>query len=52
MPVFTDLTYKPFLLTTMKKKNNGFKIGLIVMFMAMTIFYLFPTIQWTWNSAI
>lgn len=30
----------------MKKQNNGFKIGLIVVFLAMTIFYLFPTIQW------
>ena len=30
----------------MKKQNNGFKIGTIVVFLAMTIMYLFPTIQW------
>lgn len=27
-------------------QGNGFKIGLIVAFLAMTLFYLFPTIQW------
>lgn len=31
----------------MKKQNNGFKIGCIVLFLGMTIWYLFPTIQWT-----
>lgn len=30
----------------MKKQNNGFKIGCIVLFLGMTIWYLFPTIQW------
>ncbi|MEX0646446.1 MAG: protein translocase subunit SecD [Balneolaceae bacterium] len=30
----------------MKKQNNGFKIGMIVLFLGMTIWYLFPTIQW------
>jgi len=31
----------------MKKQNNGFKIGLIVIFLGLTIMYLFPTVQWT-----
>ncbi|CAN5268566.1 protein translocase subunit SecD [soil metagenome] len=31
----------------MKKQNNGFKIGCIVLFLGMTIWYLFPTVQWT-----
>lgn len=31
----------------MKKQNNGVKIGFIVLFLGMTIWYLFPTIQWT-----
>lgn len=31
----------------MKKQNNGFKIGCIVVFLGMTIWYLFPTVQWT-----
>jgi len=31
----------------MKKQNNGFKIGMIVIFLGLTIMYLFPTIQWT-----
>ena len=30
----------------MKKQNNGFKIGSIVVFLFMTGWYLFPTIQW------
>ena len=30
----------------MKKQNNGFKIGCIVLFLGLTIYYLFPTIQW------
>ena len=30
----------------MKKQNNGFKIGCIVLFLGMTIWYLFPTVQW------
>ncbi|MFO7846166.1 MAG: protein translocase subunit SecD [Balneolaceae bacterium] len=30
----------------MNKQNNGFKIGMIVLFLGMTIWYLFPTIQW------
>lgn len=29
----------------MKKQNNGFKIGTIVLFLGITIWYLFPTIQ-------
>lgn len=28
-------------------QGNGFKIGIIVAFFALTIYYLFPTIQWT-----
>ncbi|MTI86751.1 MAG: protein translocase subunit SecD [Balneolaceae bacterium] len=28
-------------------QGNGFKIGCIVAFLALTIFYLFPTIQWS-----
>ncbi|TVR19204.1 MAG: protein translocase subunit SecD [Balneolaceae bacterium] len=31
----------------MKKQNNGFKIGMIVLFLGLTGYYLFPTIQWT-----
>jgi len=31
----------------MKKQNNGFKIVCIVLFLAMTIWYLFPTVQWS-----
>ncbi len=30
----------------MKKQNNGFKIGCIVLFLGLTIYYLFPTVQW------
>ena len=30
----------------MKKQNNGFKIGCIVLFLGMTVWYLFPTVQW------
>lgn len=30
----------------MKKQNNGFKIGCIVLFLGLTIYYLFPTLQW------
>lgn len=30
----------------MKSQNNGFKIGTIVLFLGLTIYYLFPTIQW------
>lgn len=30
----------------MKSQNNGFKIGSIVVFLGLTIYYLFPTIQW------
>ncbi|MDX1641564.1 MAG: protein translocase subunit SecD [Balneolaceae bacterium] len=30
----------------MKSQNNGFKIGSIVLFLGLTIYYLFPTIQW------
>jgi SecD/SecF fusion protein len=30
----------------MKKKNNGFKIVCIALFIGLTIWYLFPTIQW------
>jgi len=30
----------------MKKQNNGFKIGCIVLFLGMTIWYLYPTILW------
>lgn len=30
----------------MKKQNNGFKIGLIVLFLGMTVWYLFPTVQY------
>jgi len=29
----------------MKKQNNGFKIGTIVLFLGLTIYYLFPTLQ-------
>tara|TARA_R100001143_G_scaffold52481_2_gene47677 strand:- start:43365 stop:45209 length:1845 start_codon:yes stop_codon:yes gene_type:complete len=29
----------------MKKKNNGFKIGMIALFLGLTVYYLFPTIQ-------
>ncbi len=31
----------------MKKQNNGFKIGCIVLFLGLTIYYLFPTLQWS-----
>ena len=31
----------------MKNQNNGFKIGSIVVFLGLTIWYLFPTIQWS-----
>jgi len=31
----------------MKKQNNGFKIGTIVLFLGLTLYYLFPTIQWS-----
>ena len=30
----------------MNSQNNGFKIGSIVLFLGLTIYYLFPTIQW------
>lgn len=30
----------------MKSQNSGFKIGSIVVFLSLTIYYLFPTIQW------
>lgn len=30
----------------MKKQNNGFKIGCIAVFLGLTIWYLFPTVQW------
>jgi len=30
----------------MKGQNNGFKIGSIVVFLGLTLFYLFPTLQW------
>jgi SecD/SecF fusion protein len=30
----------------MKSQNNGFKIGSIVVFLGLTLFYLFPTLQW------
>ena len=30
----------------MKKQNNGFKLGMIALFLGLTIYYLFPTIQW------
>ncbi|PKD43029.1 protein translocase subunit SecD [Rhodohalobacter barkolensis] len=30
----------------MKSQNNGFKIGSIVVFLGLTLWYLFPTLQW------
>jgi len=30
----------------MKQQKNGFKIGCIVLFLGLTIYYLFPTVQW------
>jgi SecD/SecF fusion protein len=30
----------------MKSQNNGFKIGSIIVFLGLTIWYLFPTLQW------
>jgi len=30
----------------MKGQNNGFKIGSIVVFLGLTLYYLFPTLQW------
>lgn len=30
----------------MKTQNSGFKIGTIVLFLGLTVYYLFPTIQW------
>ncbi len=30
----------------MKKQNNGFKLGCIALFLGMTVWYLFPTVQW------
>ncbi len=30
----------------MKKQNNGFKLGTIALFLGLTLYYLFPTIQW------
>jgi len=30
----------------MKKQNNGFKLGSIALFLGLTIWYLFPTVQW------
>lgn len=29
----------------MKKQNNGFKLGMIALFLGLTVFYLYPTIQ-------
>lgn len=29
----------------MKKQNNGFKLGMIALFLGLTVYYLFPTIQ-------
>ncbi len=31
----------------MKTQNNGFKIGSILVFLTLTIYYLFPTIRWS-----
>jgi SecD/SecF fusion protein len=31
----------------MKKQNNGFKLGCIALFLGLTVWYLFPTVQWT-----
>jgi SecD/SecF fusion protein len=30
----------------MKKQNNGFKLGSIAVFLGLTVWYLFPTLQW------
>jgi SecD/SecF fusion protein len=30
----------------MKKQNNGFKLGCIALFLGLTVWYLFPTVQW------
>lgn len=30
----------------MKKQNNGFKLGMIALFLGLTIYYLFPTMRW------
>ncbi len=30
----------------MKKQNNGFKLGMIALFLGLTLYYLFPTLQW------
>lgn len=29
----------------MKKQNNGFKLGMIALFLGLTVYYLFPTVQ-------
>lgn len=31
----------------MKKQKYGFRVGMIVFFLALTIYYLFPTVQWS-----
>lgn len=31
----------------MKKQNNGFKLGMIALFLGLTVYYLFPTVQWS-----
>src|SRR5690625_4588962 len=31
----------------MKKQNYGFRVGMIVLFLGLTIYYLFPTLQWS-----
>ncbi|NBB77199.1 MAG: protein translocase subunit SecD, partial [Bacteroidetes bacterium] len=31
----------------MKSQNNGFKIGSIVLFLGLTLYYLWPTVQWS-----
>lgn len=31
----------------MKKQNYGFRVGMIVFFLGLTIYYLFPTLQWS-----
>ena len=31
----------------MKKQNNGFKLGMIALFLGLTLYYLFPTVQWS-----
>lgn len=31
----------------MKKQNYGFRVGVIVLFLGLTLYYLFPTIRWS-----